>query len=160
MSGVACNQSSENIVATCSKNVDMSVRVWDTRESKPARTVARMTEHPPSTLAWADERTLVVGSVTGTLTRLDTRAGAGQSVLDTVSVEDRLVFRLRPAPGGKRMAVASDDVGVSVVSMEAGGMSVAKVESGHRDFVRGLAWTSDTRLWSASWDTRVEQHTV
>ena len=160
VSGVACNQSSENIVATCSKNVDMSVRVWDTRESKPAKTVARMTEHPPSTLVWADERTLVVGSVTGTLTRLDTRAVAGQSVLDTASVLDRPVFRLRPAPGGKRMAVASDDVGVSVVSLEAGGMSVTKVESGHRDFVRGLAWTSDTRLWSASWDTRVEQHTV
>ena len=111
-------------------------------------------------MAWADERTLVVGSVTGTLPRLDTRAGAGQSVLDTVSVGDRPVFRLRPAPGGKRMAVASDDVGVSVVSLEAGGMMVAKVESGHRDFVRGLAWSSDTSLWSASWDTRVEQHTV
>ena len=88
------------------------------------------------------------------VTRLDTRAGAGQRVLDMP------VFRLRLAPGGKRMAVASDDVGVSLVSLEAGGMSVTKVDSGHRDFVRGLAWTSDTGLWSASWDTRVELHTV
>ncbi len=41
-------------------------------------------------------------------------------------------------------------------------MQVTKVESDHRDFVRGLALISDTdtSLWSASWDTRVEQHTV
>ena len=161
VSGVACNQSSEHMVATCSKNVDMSVRVWDTRESnKPASTVARMTDHPPSSLAWSDDKTLVVGSVTGTLTRLDTRAGAGQCVLDSVSVGDRPVYRLRPAPSGKRMAVACDDVGVSVVSMEAGGMEVTQLASGHRDFVRGLAWSSDTSLWSAAWDSRVEEHTV
>ncbi len=72
----------------------MSVRVWDTRESnKPASTVARMTEHPPSSLAWSDDNTLMVGSVTGALTRLDTRAAAGQRVLDSVSVGDRPVYR-------------------------------------------------------------------
>jgi len=160
VSGVSCNQSSEHVVATCSKNVDMSVRVWDTRQNKPASTVARMTEHPPSSVAWSDDRTLVVGSVTGRLTRLDTRGGAGQSVLDSASVGDRAVFRTRLAPGGKRMAVACDDAEVGVVSLEAGGMEVTRLKSGHRDFVRGLAWSSDSSLWSAGWDTRVEQHTV
>ena len=160
VSGVTCNQSSESVIATCSKNVDMSVRVWDTRQNKPASTVARMTDHPPSSVTWSDDRTLVVGSVTGRLTRLDTRGGAGQSVLDSVIVGDRPVYRLRPAPGGKRMAVACDDVEVAVVSLEAGGMEVSRVESGHKDFVRGLAWSSDTSLWSAGWDSRVEQYTV
>ena len=58
------------------------------------------------------------------------------------------------------MAVACDDVGVGVVSLEAGGMEVTKLTSSHKDFVRGLAWSSDTSLWSAAWDARVEEHTV
>ena len=39
-------------------------------------------------------------------------------------------------------------------------MEVTQLASGHRDFVRGLAWSSDTSLWSAAWDSRVEEHTV
>ena len=160
VSGITCNQSSETVMATCSRNVDMSVRVWDTRQSMPATTVARMTEHPPSSVTWADDKTLVVGSDTGRLTRLDTRGAAGQRELDSVSVGDRPVYRVRLAPGGNKMAVAGDDVEVSVVSLETGGMEVAKLESRHKDYVRGLAWSDDTSLWSAGWDARVDKYTV
>ena len=156
VSGVACCQESSHVLASCSRGVDSSVRVWDTRQPRPASTVAALPDSPPSCVAWAGDSRLVVGGLGGQLRLLDTRR-PGPS-LASLAVMDRPVRVLRLAPGGDKLAVAGDDAVVTVVRLAGDTAEVARVAAEHGDMVRGLAWSGPDTLWSAAWDQTVAKY--
>jgi len=154
ISSVACS-SMPHILATASR--EGVVRVWDTRQTRPARTVYRSETRPPSCITWSGEQEIVVGSSTGDLIVLDTR-GKGKENLFQDQIFDREVSRFRWSPDRSRLAVAEDDVKVGVVRVKEGQVVVEMVDTRHTDYVRGLAWSGSDTLWSAGWDHKVVKH--
>jgi len=156
ISSVACS-SLPSILATASR--EGTVRVWDTRQARPARTVYRNETRPPSCITWSGEQEIVVGSSTGDLMVVDTR-GKGTENLHQDHIFDREITRMRWSPDRSRLAVAEDDVKVGVVKVTKGQIEVEMVDSRHTDYVRGLAWSGSDTLWSAGWDHKVFSHQV
>ena len=155
VSSVCCDQTRGNILATCSRNSDTCVRVWDTRQAKPASTVHRSADHPPSSVHWCGADTLLVGEVTGDVSLVDLRT---RDHVTRVSVGDRPVYRLRSR--GEKVAVAQDDAVVSVLQVSSSGLETLITSSKHTDYVRGLAWSGEECVWSVGWDKTVQTHSV
>jgi len=155
ISSVACS-STPHILATSSR--EGTVRVWDTRQAKPARTVYKNETRPPSCITWSGEREMVVGSSTGDVIVVDTR-GKGLENLYQDQIFDREISRMRWSPDRRRLAVAEDDVKVGIISVKEGQVIVEMVDSKHTDYVRGLAWSGFDTLWSAGWDHKVVSRT-
>ena len=156
ISSVACS-TLPHILATASR--EGVVRVWDTRQARPARTVYRNETRPPSCITWSGEQEIVVGSSTGDLVVVDTR-GKGKENLFEDQIFDREISRMRWSPDRSRLAVAEDDVKVGVVKVKEGQVEVEMVDSRHTDYVRGLAWSGSDTLWSAGWDHKVLRRKV
>jgi len=154
ISSVACS-SLPSILATASR--EGSVRVWDTRQARPARTVYRNEIRPPSCITWSGEQEIVVGSSTGDLMVVDTR-GKGTENLYQGQIFDREVTRMSWSPDRSRLAVVGNDVKVVVVKVKVGQMEVELEDSRHTDYVRGLAWSGPGSLLSAGWDHKVLSH--
>ena len=154
---ISCNQNNTHVFATCSRNVDTCVRVWDTRQPKPARTVTRLPDTcPPSSVAWVGDNKLVVGTMTGHVYLVDTDTCTMS--LDTC-VGDRPVYKLRVSPDNNKVAVAMDDAVVNVVKINGDNLEILmNKDTCHRDYVRGLAWSDPSTLWSAAWDHSVVKH--
>ena len=156
LADISCHRADTRLLATCSRSVDTSVRVWDTREARPARTVASL-DQAPNSLSWVGETSLVVGCLTGELVMLDTRTG---NVLSNVVNNNRPVYSTKLSPDATRLAVCYDDAIVDVVKLTEGTMEVEMSETKHRDFVRGLAWQNNVVLWSAGWDKAVHTYNL
>jgi len=157
VTGISCCQSSPHVLATCSRDVDTSVRIWDTREEKPATTIGSWPDCPPSHLTWVGDDKLLVGSLNGQVSLVDVK---NHNVLTSVSVGNRPVYRQRLSPCGNKLAVAMDDAVVSVLKISDGSLETLMSETQHGDFVRGLAWKDTNTLWSAGWDHAVIQYTL
>ena len=170
-SAVACSPTNQHCLATAGR-VAGEVRVWDTRQSRPARTVYTSLEQPACSVVYhgKDEPvdTLVVGTATGALLLLDTRASAVP--LASLQCGDRPVVRLRASPytsgpGGK-IALSAEDCRVWVVSLPSlSGLSPDLIldwedSSSHTDYVRGLGWVGPAELWTCGWDKRVVAHNL
>ena len=156
ISSVACS-TLPHILATASR--EGVVRVWDTRQARPARTVYRNETRPPSCITWSGEQEIVVGSSTGDLVVVDIR-GKGKENPFEDPIFDREISRMRWSPDRSKLAVAEDDVKVGVVRVKEGQVEVEMVDSRHTDYVRGLAWSGPDTLWSAGWDHKVLKHQV
>jgi len=148
LTDLSCHLTDSRLVSTCSRSVDSSVRIWDTREARPARTLLSL-EQGPSNISWVGEHCLVVGCLTGGLVMLDTRTG---DILSEITNNNRPVYNSKLSPDSTRLAVCYDDAMVDVVKLSEGKLEVEMRESKHRDFVRGLAWADNTTLWSVGWD--------
>jgi len=157
VTSVSCDQTREHVLATCSRNNDSCVRVWDTRQSKPASTVWRSADchQPPSSLTWLPgSDSLLVGHVTGHVSLIDLRSTNQQ--VTRVSAGNRPVYRLRVR--GELVGVAQDDAVVSVIRVKDQSLEIVLAETKHSDFVRGLAWSQDQTLWSVGWDKSVQTY--
>ena len=154
LTDVSCHLTDSRLLATCSRNVDSSVRVWDTREAKAARTLASL-EQGPSNVSWVGDHCLVAGCLNGGLVMLDTRTG---SILSEITNNDRPVYSTKLSPNSTRLVVCYDDAMVDVVKLSEGKLEVEVRESKHRDFVRGLAWADDSTLWSVGWDQKAYRY--
>jgi len=141
-----------HILATSSR--EGTVRVWDTRQARPARTVYRSETRPPSCITWSTEQEMLVGSSTGDLIVVDTR-GKGVESVHQDQIFDREITRMRWSPDRSKVAVCEDDVKVGVIRVKEGKVEVEMVDSKHTDYVRGLAWSGSETLWSAGWDHKV-----
>jgi len=157
VSDISCCQSSPHVFATCSRDVDTSVRIWDTRQSKPAKTIGSWPEFPPNHLTWVGEDKLLVGSLNGHVSLLDIKSGQN---VTSVSVGNRPVYRQRLSPCGTKLAVAMDDAVVSVLKISDDSLEILMSQTQHGDFVRGLAWKNSNTLWSAGWDHAVIQYSL
>jgi len=151
ISSVSCSPT-PHILATSSR--EGTVRVWDTRQAKPARTIYNSETRPPSCITWSGEQEMVVGSSTGDLIVLDTR-GKGLENLYQDQIFDREIFRMRWSPDRRKLAVSEDDVKVGIISVKEEQLEVEMVDSKHTDYVRGLAWSGADTLWSGGWDHKV-----
>jgi len=156
VTSVSCDQTRDNVLATCSRDGDTCVRLWDTRASKPASTVMTDAKNPPSCVQWLRDNILIVGDMTGNVSVLDIRS---RDSVTRVSVGDRPVFRLRSR--GDLVAVCLNDAVVSVLKLTSDTtMDTVLSETKHTDFVRGLAWRDDHCLWSVGWDKTVQTYKV
>jgi len=159
VTGLSCCPGQTNLLATAS--MDGRVKVWDTRQARPALTVYHNTSQPPSSVSWArgGEGLLVVGTREGGLVTVDTRQAGVEE--ETIKLFDREVRRFAWSRGGERLAVAADDAVVKVVRLSKGHVETDySSSSSHTDFVRGLAWDQEDNLWSAAWDKTVVRHSV
>ena len=156
LSDVSCHRTDSRLLSTCSRNVDCSVRLWDTREAKPATTLAILEEESPCSVSWVGEQCLVVGCLSGSLVMLDTRNN--KSLVSNINNNNRPVYNARLSPDANRLAVCYDDVMVDVVRLSEGKLEVELRETKHRDFVRGLAWADNDTVWSAGWDRAVHSY--
>ena len=153
LSDVSCHRTDSRLLSTCSRNVDCSVRLWDTREAKPATTLAILEEESPCSVSWVGEQRLVVGCLSGSLVLLDTRNN--NSLVTSINNNNRPVYNARLSPDANRLAVCYNDAMVDVVRLSEGKLEVELRETKHRDFVRGLAWADNDTVWSAGWDQAV-----
>jgi len=147
-----------HILATssCKEGV---VRVWDCRQARPAKCVYKSEDMPPSCLTWSGEQEIVVGSSTGDLMVVDIRSKNTVNI-SKQKIFDREVSRMRWSPDRRRLAVAGDDVTVGVVEVKEGQVVEVMVDTSHTDYVRGLAWSHTSTLWSAGWDRKVVSHNI
>lgn len=159
VTGLSCCPGETSVLATAS--MDGRVKVWDTRQARPALTVYHNTARPPSSVSWTrgGEGLLIVGTREGGLVTVDTRQAEVEG--ETVKLFDREVRRFAWSKGGDRLAVTADDVVVKVVRLSKGRVEKDySSSSSHTDFVRGLAWDHQDNLWSAAWDKTVIKHSV
>jgi len=144
--------------SSCKEGV---VRVWDCRQARPAKCVYKSEDMPPSCLTWSGDQEIVVGSSTGDLMVVDIRSKNKNTVnISKQKIFDREVSRMRWSPDRKGLAVAGDDVTVGVVEVKEGQVVEVMVDTSHTDYVRGLAWSDTSTLWSAGWDHKVVSHNI
>ena len=156
LSDVSCHKTDNRLLSTCSRNVDCSVKLWDSREAKAATTLASLEEESPSNLSWVCDHCLVVGCLSGSLLMVDTRNN--NTILTSINNNNRPVYNSRLSPDANRLAVCYDDVMVDVLRISEGKLEVELRETKHRDFVRGLAWADNNTVWSAGWDQTVHSY--
>lgn len=157
--GVSCHEH-PHLLATAS--LDLTVRIWDTRQPKPAVVVYRSPTTPPGLVSWqpGEEHILLVGGRAGEVWLQDIRAPYRNSTPVVTQVMDRELRRAKWAGHDKKLvAVTGDDNLVKVLEVTGDGITEKYCDSRHRDFPRGLAWNPvDNTLWSAGWDHQVYQH--
>jgi len=154
VSSVSCSQK-PSILVTASR--EGTVRLWDTRQQRPATTVLNNEQKPCSSVTWNGDQQLIVGCVTGELMLLDVRS---QEPLNVTQLCDREVFRVRWSPDKNKLAVSLNDVQIGLVKEVDGMLEKECIDTRHSDYVRGLAWSDDNTLWSAGWDHKVLTHSV
>jgi len=157
--GVSCHPKHNNIFATV--GLDGLIKVWDTKDAKPCRTVYSDPLMPPSRVSWCPNapNTLLVATKTGSVLLLNTD---NKNIESSLEVSDSEIKSLRWCPSRPTLcALSGDDVSATVVNVE-GGSNLSQQytdNTSHSDFVSGLAWDGDT-LWTAGWDKKVIAHTV
>lgn len=154
VSGVSCSQTL-NVVATCS--LEGAVRIWDSRQPKPARSVGELESEGCGSLEWCDDQNLIVGSMAGDLVLLDIR---GKEKGLRFKFMDRPITRMKWSPERNMLAVAGDDVTTIVVRRIEGQLKTVMQDSLHSDYVRGLSWVSSDNLWSVGWDHKVKSRVI
>jgi len=157
--GVACHHH-PHLLATAS--LDLTVRVWDTRQTKPAVVVYRSSGTPPGLVSWqpGEEHSLLVAARTGDVWIQDIRAPYRNSEPQLTPVLDRELRRARWAPhNNKLVAVTGDDNLVKVLEVSGTDIQEKYCDSRHGDYPRGVAWNPvDNSLWTAGWDHKIFQH--
>jgi len=158
--GVACHHDHPHLLATAS--LDLTVRVWDTRQTKPAVVVYRSSSTPPGLVSWqpGEEHSLLVAARTGDAWIQDIRAPYRNSSPALTPVMDRELRRAKWAPhNNKLVAVTGDDNRVKVLEVKGTDIQEKYCDSRHKDYPRGVAWNPvDNSLWSAGWDHQIFQH--
>lgn len=100
----------------------------------------------------ADGRTLFVGSVAGTVARLD--ASHGTTIWST-SVHTGTIWDVALSPDARTLVTAGADRRAVLLDAETG--AVVRTLEGHRNGVRCLAWSPDgRRVATGSWDWTVK----
>lgn len=159
LNSVSCH-SHPYLIATSSR--DLTVRVWDTRQPKPAVVVYRSSATPPSLVSWhpGQEHSLLVGSQTGEVWLQEIRVPRSPPTL--TAVMDREVRRARWAGHDKSLvAITGDTNVVKVLDVTDNNIQEIYVDSRHSDYARGVAWNPvDHALWTAGWDQKVLRHVV
>jgi len=159
--GVSCHEH-PHLLATAS--MDLTVRIWDTRQPKPAVVVYRSSSTPPGLVSWqpGEEHSLLVGGRTGEVWLQDIRAPFRDATPVLTPVMGRELRRAKWAGhDNKLVAVTGDDNLVKVLEVTVDGITEKYCDSRHRDFPRGLAWNPvDNSLWSAGWDHQIFQHVL
>jgi len=161
---VSCNQEQNSVFA--SAGLEGSIKVWDTKENKPCRTIFNDPHLPPAQISWlpSQQNLLLVATKTGKVFVLDTTSG---KKVAEFCVMDREIRTIRWSVDRPELcALAGDDVTVHVIKVTTDKNSKCSISTiyskdSHRDFVRGLAWHPVSGvLWSSGWDKQVLPHTI
>lgn len=141
---------------------DGSILMWDIRKQKPATRIEKSPlESLPTCVTWQPGQSHVfgVGSEEGQVVVKDSRAAVCSSV--SFSPHRRAVTRLQFSQNkNSLLASVSEDCSVAVTSVNEETSSQVYSSSAHHDFVQGISWSGDHRLYTCGWDARVFCHTV
>ncbi|KAH9524098.1 Methylosome protein 50 [Bulinus truncatus] len=139
--GIDCHPSEPDLFLSCSQ--DDRILVWDRRKPKPARILSKSPlQYTPTCVRWKPDNPhkLAVGSESGQIVILDTRAGVDNSYLN-IKPHKRLINNLQFCPQKPSLlASVSEDCKVVVCSSDDEVLKQMYSDSTHKDFVRGLAW--------------------
>lgn len=145
-----------------STSQDGSILMWDLRKQKPVTKIdTSPLEDLPTCITWQPGQGHVfgVGSEAGQVVVKDKRA----AVCSTVSYTPhrRAVKRLQFSPiRTSVLASISEDCSVAVTCINEEMASQIYSNNAHRDFVQGVSWSADNRLYTCGWDGRVFTHTL
>ncbi|XP_026279804.1 methylosome protein 50 [Frankliniella occidentalis] len=143
--------------ASCSR--DGSALLWDTRDELPASSVLKSNGIGLTSLAWANDNSLLVGGVNGQVSLIDIR---NTSEIKKLQLENRPTFSMRAIPSCTGLiAVCQDHSKVSVVDCEKETPEIIYTDDSHEDFARALSWhPNKLSLWSCGWDSKVTCHQI
>jgi len=141
----------------CSVGQDGQMRMWDDRKPDGGPTMTSMPQGSPLfCLSWSSSGDMIAtGSENGEVLFFDPRSI--EEPLQKWQGHTDSVRRVAMLPG-KRVATASDDCHVAIVSMAAGKPVLEAKRKTHTDYVRGLCTVSHAAssdkmgLISCSWD--------
>ncbi|KAH9499054.1 Methylosome protein 50 [Bulinus truncatus] len=157
--GIDCHPSEPDLFLSCSQ--DDRILVWDRRKPKPARILSKSPlQYTPTCVRWKPDNPhkLAVGSESGQIVILDTRAGVDNSYLN-IKPQKRLINNLQFCPQKPSLlASVSEDCKVVVCSSDDEVLKQIYSDSTHKDFVRGLAWLSELQLYTCAWDSKILCH--
>ncbi|KAL3883558.1 hypothetical protein ACJMK2_029811 [Sinanodonta woodiana] len=157
---VQCHPTEPDIFLSCSQ--DGSIFLWDSRNPKPAKFVAKSPlVSIPTCLAWhpSSQYAFAVGSEAGQVAVKDARVAETNPV--SFIPHNRPVTRLEFAKSrSDLLASVSDDCSAVVTSLNGEKACQIYKSTAHMDFVRGLSWISDDKFYTCSWDSNVFCHDV
>ncbi|XP_013074672.2 methylosome protein 50-like isoform X2 [Biomphalaria glabrata] len=158
---IDCHPNESDLFVSCSQ--DGRILVWDRRKVKPASILNKSPlQYTPTCVKWRPDNPykLAVGSESGQIVVLDTRAGVDNSYLN-IAPHKRLVNNLQFCPNKPSLlASVSEDCKVVVCTTENETMKVIYSNTTHRDFVRGLTWSTESQLYTCAWDSRILLHDI
>lgn len=156
---VSFSNSEPKVFMSCSE--DGRIMLWDLRLPKPATVVNK---NPlvgtPTAISWQSQNstTFAAGDDSGNIILKDFRSTG--NIFES-QVYNRRVFRLSFCPQNPLwLASCADDTNVSVLEIGKSSMTCVYEDDSHSDFVRGLAWSTDSTLISCGWDKKVLKHDV
>lgn len=161
ISTVACHPKEADIFVSCSQ--DGSLRLWDTRQARPASQIGEEgIIYIPTAVAWKpDEPNIVaVGDEVGRVLVVDVRQE--RACIKVVPAHSRRVARVAFANNLPNLvASCADESKVVVTNVSAIMPTVVYEDGSHDDFVRGISWHPVTnKLYSCAFDSNVKCHTI
>ncbi|XP_043270374.1 methylosome protein 50-like [Venturia canescens] len=142
-----------------SAGLDGEALVWDVRQESPAQVIYSNSGHQLRAIAWrpSDDNALVIGSVDGGVTLIDTRKPQ-DFVMHSGSFK-KSIHKIKFDPKRPHLlATCSDDTDLKVLDTNQHFATIYH-DQRHNDFVRGITWF-DENLLSCAWDNTVLRHIV
>jgi methylosome protein 50 len=160
VSCVDCHPSEPEMFVSCGQ--DGRILVWDKRKPKHASILNKTPLlHTPTCVKWqpGGVHKMAVGSESGQIAILDTRMGVDNYL--TSNPHTRSVYSLQfCATRPSLLASISEDCTTVVTTVDEDGLIEAYRDITHQDFVHGLAWSSESQLYTCGWDARVLSHNL
>merc|ERR1719206_51879 len=157
ISDVAANRKTGDVIATAAQ--DGSVQLWDLRNRSKVARIYDQSSDWPTAVEWVpgSDSNLLVGSQTGKVSLIDMRNST--SPLACVEGGGLQAHKIQ-FNGPSQFAVACDSPEVKVFRIEASSMVQQYSDCRHTDYVRGLAWSADNKLYTCGWDHKVFTHEI
>ncbi|CAL7935769.1 unnamed protein product [Xylocopa violacea] len=138
---------------------DCEALLWDTRLSKPARSILKR-DSGLTAVNWNPHllNVVAIGTEDGKVVIVDARMGGTEPLQESYHFT-RTIHKLLYHPHAEGiLAACCDDVTVQVFDTN-DHLSSIYLDERHKDMVRGLTWFKDN-LYSCSWDSTVLKHAV
>jgi len=155
---VACSPTEADVFVSGSD--DGTLKMYDNRADKPARTVHQHDTDAPRCVTWCGDNRLMAGYNNGSIRLFDLR-NPGAALFERRS-HSKAVNRIAFHPDDpRRFASCSDDFSVNVGTCQPNAIDEGNVyeSTHHTHYVKGLAYNPiDKKFWSCGWDGQILSH--
>ncbi|XP_012938902.1 methylosome protein 50 [Aplysia californica] len=158
VTSIDCHPSEPDLFISCGQ--DDRILLWDKRKPKPASLLNKSPlQNTATCVRWQPGQThkLALGSESGQLAILDTRVGVENYL--TARPHQRPVYNMQFCPSKPSLlASVGEDCRTVVTSLQEDSLKQEYLDITHTDFVHGVAWSSDSELYTCGWDAKVLSH--
>lgn len=160
VSCVSCHPTEPDLFLSCSE--DGNLYMWDKRKPCPVTVLdTSPLGHCPSYATWqpGSQHIYAVADNTGQIVVKDHRVAIGTPL--SFTPHTRLISKLEFSNDSPSLlASISEDCTTVVTSITSDSYKQIYRNTSHRDFVRGLSWSSNNKLFTCGWDSQVIAHSI